>query len=235
MATANPADYHGLSELGSLGPGPRPTCCASTTRAGCGRSGCGRPGGSWPRTGDRRAGAVPATPAPELDARVGAASSRPPPRADLDLAAPPGGRARTIGIGRRFAHDPHARHRPGRPGVGRGAPRRGRAPPSHRPHRAGLGRTASASSGEPSPPPSATTPTTCMVVGAAGASGPAAMAARAWRRLAELGGGQVVVDAGRPGDGRAGPADRRADERPAGPRGGRGLEDAGRGRRKRSG
>jgi len=195
MATANAADYHGMSGLGSLGPGSQADvlCFDSLERM--------RPQRVWQAgrlvaaDGGIVLGAVPSTPAPEW-MHESVRLSRVPAADNLDLGAAPGGRARTIGVvagsltTRTLVTDPadpasgvarlavvERHHRTGRVGLGwvQGF---------------GLERGALASTvGHDAH--------NCMVVGAAGPSGPVAME-RALGRLSELGGGQVVVD----GDGR---------------------------------
>jgi adenine deaminase len=192
LATANPAEYHGMSELGSLAPGYQADMVCFDTLAGFRPSRVYRAGRLVAEGGAVVAGAVGAVPAPEWMRRSVHLDAPPPPGAFV-LAARPGGRARTIGIEsgslttRSLVTDPSdsasavarlavvERHRrTGRVGLGwvQGF---------------GLERGAFASTvGHDAH--------NCMVVGEAGERGPAAMAA-AVARLATLGGGQVVVDA----------------------------------------
>ena len=193
MATANAADYHGMSELGSLGPGSQADvlCFDSLEHM--------RPRWVWQAghlvavDGRTVPGAVPSTPAPEW-MQQSVRLSKVPAADDLDLRAEPGGRARTIGVvaGSLTTHMQVTDPTDPTSGVARLAV----VERHHRTGRIGLGwvqgfgleRGALASTvGHDAH--------NCMVVGAAGAPGPRAMES-AVGRLAELGGGQVVVDEG---------------------------------------
>ncbi len=191
LATANPAEYHGFHELGSLGPGQQADLLAFDRLEGV------RPWRVW-RAGQLVAerstvvpGAVPDMPAPRW-MRASVHLDATPSAADFTLPAPPGAWARTIGIASGSLtttslvtdpSDPSAEvarlavaerhHRTGRIGLGWV-------------HGFGLERGAFASTvGHDAH--------NVMVVGARDAHGPAAKAS-AVRRLAELGGGQVAVD-----------------------------------------
>ncbi|MGO9456304.1 MAG: adenine deaminase [Acidimicrobiales bacterium] len=192
MATANPAEYHGFSELGSLAPGYQADLVCFDELAGFRPSRVFQRGRLVAAGGRAVPGAVGEVPAPAWMRRSVHLESPPAP-GDLELPAPTGARARTIGIEsgslttRSLVTDPSdpgaevarlavvERHRrTGRIGLGWV-------------HGFGLERGAFASTvGHDAH--------NVMVVGDAGAGGPAAMAA-AVGRLAELGGGQVVVDA----------------------------------------
>jgi adenine deaminase len=191
LATANPADYHGFTELGSLAPGYQADVVCFDSLEGFHPSRVWQAGRLVAMGGTVVPGAVPAMPAPRW-MRRSVHLDAPPGAHAFVLAAPPGGRARTIGIEsgslttRSLVTDPSdpsagvarlavvERHRQtGRIGLGWvegfGAVQGAFASTvGHDAHN-------------------------CMVVGEAGDGGPAAMAA-AVARLAELGGGQVVVD-----------------------------------------
>ena len=191
LATANPADYHGFTQLGALAPGYQADVVCFDHLAGFRPSRVWQAGRLVAADGMAVPGAVPSAPAPEW-MRRSVHLDVPPGAAAYDLAAPAGGRARTIGIEsgslttRSLITDPSdpdarvarlavvERHRrTGRIGLGWV-------------HGFGLRRGAFASTvGHDAH--------NCMVVGAADDAGPAAMAA-AVARLAEIGGGQVAVD-----------------------------------------
>ncbi|HVX21842.1 MAG TPA: adenine deaminase [Acidimicrobiales bacterium] len=189
LATANPADYHGFTHLGALAPGYQADVLCFDHLDGFRPSRVWQAGRLVAADGAAVPGAVPAAPAPEWMRRSVHLDVPPGPDA-FDL--PAAGRARTIGIEsgslttRSLVTDPSdpaagvarlavvERHRrTGRIGLGWV-------------HGFGLDRGAFASTvGHDAH--------NCMVVGAADADGPAAMAA-AVARLAEMGGGQVAVD-----------------------------------------
>jgi len=191
MATANPAEYHGFRELGSLGPGFQADMVVFDQLAGFRPSRVFQRGRLVAEGGKVIAGAVDGAPPPDW-MRRSVHLDEPPSAGELTLAAAPGGQARTIGIEsgslttRALVTDPSdpaskvarlavvERHRrTGRVGLGWV-------------HGFGLERGAFASTvGHDAH--------NVMVVGAAAANGPEAMSA-AVARLAELGGGQVVVD-----------------------------------------
>ncbi len=191
MATLNPAEYHGFSELGALGPGYQADILCFDTLAGFLPDRVFQRGRLVAADGRIRDGAVPSTPAPAF-MRRSVHLAVPPPPSSFDIGHRAGSRARTIGIRDGSLNtaslitdpsDPAAevarlavveRHRnTGRIGLGWV-------------HGFGLRRGALASTvGHDAH--------NAMAVGAAGAHGPVAMAA-AVARLAELGGGQVAVD-----------------------------------------
>jgi adenine deaminase len=197
MATINPAEYHGFTELGALGPGYQADVLCFDTLSGFRPSSVFQRGRLVARDGAVVPGAVADHPAPDF-MRRSVHLSTPPTAAAFAFPIHPGARVRTIGIDdgslttaslitdlSDAADDddprgPVARlavverhHRTGRIGLGwvRGF---------------GLTEGALASTvGHDAH--------NCMVVGARDADGPAAMAA-AVARLAEIGGGQVAVD-----------------------------------------
>jgi adenine deaminase len=191
MATLNPAEYHGFTELGALGPGYQADILCFDTLAGFLPTRVFQKGRLVARDGAVVPGAVIDTPAPDF-MRHSVHLAAPPPAASFDIGHRPGTRARTIGIRAGSLStaslvtdpsDPAAnvarlavveRHREtGRIGLGwvQGF---------------GLSRGALASTvGHDAH--------NCMAVGAASDRGPIAMAA-AVGRLAEIGGGQVAVD-----------------------------------------
>ncbi|HEX3946503.1 MAG TPA: adenine deaminase C-terminal domain-containing protein, partial [Acidimicrobiales bacterium] len=191
LATANPAEYHGFTELGALAPGYQADVVCFDRLEGFRPNRVWQAGRLVAADGVAVPGAVPEAPAPEWMCRS-VHLERPPGPAAFTLAAPAGGRARTIGIEsgslttRSIVTDPSdpaagvarlavvERHRrTGRIGLGWV-------------HGFGLRRGAFASTvGHDAH--------NCMVVGSADERGPAAMSA-AVARLAEVGGGQVAVD-----------------------------------------
>jgi adenine deaminase len=191
LATANPAEYHGFSALGSLGPGYQADILCFDTLAGFRPASVYQRGRLVAEGGLALPGAVPDAPAPGW-MRQSVHLPVPPPPAAFALAPPPGGRARVIGVEpgslttRALVADPadpaagvarlavvERHHVTGRIGLGWV-------------HGFGIARGAFASTvGHDAH--------NCMVVGAPSVDGPSAMAA-AVRRLTEMGGGQVVVD-----------------------------------------
>jgi adenine deaminase len=191
MATLNPAEYHGFTELGALGPGYQADILCFDTLTGFLPARVFQKGRLVAEAGTVVPGAVIDTPAPDF-MRRSVHLPTPPPAASFDIGHRPGTRARTIGIRAGSLStaslvtdpsDPAAnvarlavveRHRQtGRIGLGwvQGF---------------GLRRGALASTvGHDAH--------NCMAVGAASDRGPVAMAA-AVARLAEIGGGQVAVD-----------------------------------------
>lgn len=190
LATANPAAYHGFDRLGSLGPGFQADVCAFDELGSWEPARVWQAGRLVAAGGRTLPGAVPAAPAPawmratvHLDPAPGAR--------ELDLAPPPGGRVKAIGMVPGSlttaklvvdAGDPQVdlarlavveRHRrSGRIGLGYASGfglRRGSIASTvgHDAHN-------------------------CMVLGERGPAGPADMAV-ALARLADLGGGQVAV------------------------------------------
>jgi adenine deaminase len=191
MATLNPAEYHGFTELGALGPGYQADILCFDTLAGFRPSLVFQRGRLVAQDGAVSPGAVADTPAPAF-MRESVHLDTPPPASSFDIGAVPGARARTIGIRdgslstASLVCDPTdpasgaarlavvERHRQtGRIGLGWV-------------HGFGLKRGALASTvGHDAH--------NCMALGAAGGAGPRAMAA-AVARLAAIGGGQVAVD-----------------------------------------
>jgi adenine deaminase len=187
MATANPAEYHGFTELGSLGPGHQADIVCFDRLAGFRPRMVWQAGRLVATEGRIVPDAVPSTPPPDWMCR--SVHLDPAPDGD-QFRLRSGSTARVIGIEpgslttRSLVTDPSGpgiarlavveRHRgTGRVGLGWV-------------HGFGLERGALASTvGHDAH--------NVMVVGAADDRGPDAMAA-ATRRLAELGGGQVVVD-----------------------------------------
>ncbi|HWE65121.1 MAG TPA: adenine deaminase [Acidimicrobiales bacterium] len=191
MATLNPAEYHGFTELGALGPGYQADILCFDTLAGFRPSRVFQRGRLVARDGAVVPGAVPDTPPPAF-MRQSVHLPTPPPPSAFDSGHRPGARVRTIGIHEgslttaALITDPSdpallvarlavvERHRQtGRIGLGwvQGF---------------GLSRGALASTvGHDAH--------NCMAVGSSSAQGPVAMAA-AVARLAEIGGGQVAVD-----------------------------------------
>lgn len=193
LATANPAEYHGMTSLGSLGPGYQADIVCFDTLAGFRPSRVWQAGRLVAEGGRVLPGAVPPVPAPAWMLRSVNLDRVPPPSAfDAGVSRA----ARTIGVvegsltTRSLVTDPTE--------AGAGVARLAVVERHRRTGRVGVGwvqgfgleRGALASTvGHDAH--------NCIVVGAAGTGGPAAMSA-AVGRLAELGGGQVVVD----GDGR---------------------------------
>jgi adenine deaminase len=191
MATANPAEYHGFSELGSLGPGYQADVVAFDTVGEMLPASVWRAGQRVATEGSVVSGVVPSTPAPEW-MRHSIKLDSPPLSTAFNLSARRGDRARVIGIEagslstKSLVLDPSdgttkvarlavvERHqRTGRIGLGWV-------------HGFGLNRGAFASTvGHDAH--------NCMVVGDAGPGGPDAMAAAVARVMA-ISGGQVVVD-----------------------------------------
>ncbi|MHB1775976.1 MAG: adenine deaminase [Acidimicrobiales bacterium] len=191
LASTNPAEYHGLTSLGALGPGYQADVLCFDSLDGVRPRLVFRAGRLVASDGRLLDGAVPPAPPPAW--MLGSVHLDPVPAARaFERPAVAGARCRVIGVEpgslttRQLVLDPGAtgsgvarlavveRHRgTGRIGLGWV-------------HGFGLASGALASTvGHDAH--------NCMVVGAAGAAGAAAMAA-AVGRLAELGGGQVVVD-----------------------------------------
>jgi adenine deaminase len=191
MATINPAEYHGFTELGALGPGYQADILCFDTLSGFRPSLVFQRGRLVARGGAVVPGAVADHPAPDF-MRRSVHISTPPPPAAFDVAVRPGDRVRTIGIHdgslttSSLVTDPSAegapvarlavveRHRQtGRIGLG---------------WVQGFGLTHGALASTVGHDAH-----NCMVVGSRSSDGPGAMAA-AVARLAEIGGGQVAVD-----------------------------------------
>ena len=216
MATLNPAEYHGFTELGAArARATRPTSCASTRWRVPPLAGLPARAAWWPRDGAVVPGAVP-----DLRPRTSCAARstsprRPRPRPSTS-ACRPGARARTIGIETGSLTTRSLVTDPSDPASGVRPPGRGRAASGDRPDRAGLGARLRPHSGRAGLDRRPRCP---QLHGRSGAGTPTvrpAMAA-AVARLADArrrpGGGRRR----RPGAGRAGPAHRRPHERPAGP------------------
>jgi len=191
LATLNPAEYHGFTELGALGPGYQADILCFDTLRGFRPSQVYQRGKLVAAHGSVVPGAVPDTPAPAF-MRRSVHLSTPPPAPAFDDGIAPGVRVRTIGIREGSLttsslvtepSDPQAgvarlavverHHETGRIGLGWV-------------HGFGLATGALASTvGHDAH--------NCMVVGSRSSTGPAAMAA-AVARLAAIGGGQVAVD-----------------------------------------
>jgi adenine deaminase len=191
MVTLNPAEYHGFSELGAVGPGYQADILCFDSLAGVRPNRVYRRGQLVALNGAVVPGAIPDTPVPAFMLQS-IHLPTPPSAAAFNFDLSPGTRVRTIGIHEgsltttSLVTDPATagasvarlavveRHREtGRIGLGwvQGF---------------GLARGALASTvGHDAH--------NCMAVGASAPHGPSAMAA-AVARLAELGGGQVVVD-----------------------------------------
>jgi len=191
LATLNPAEYHGFTELGALGPGYQADILCFDTLSGFRPSRVYQRGRLVASGGAVVPGAVTDTPPPEF-MRRSVHLPLPPPAAAFGDAVVGGTRVRTIGVHDGSLttsslvtdpSDPRAgvarlavveRHwQTGRIGLGWV-------------HGFGLAHGALASTvGHDAH--------NCMVVGARSPTGPVAMAA-AVARLAEIGGGQVAVD-----------------------------------------
>jgi adenine deaminase len=199
MATINPAEYHGFTELGALGPGYQADILCFDTLSGFRPSRVFQRGRLVARDGAVLPGAVADHPAPDF-MRQSVHLATPPSAAAFEFSVRPSSLVRTIGIHEgsltttSHLSDPAApageddpfgpvarlavveRHRrTGRIGLG---------------WVQGFGLTHGALASTVGHDAH-----NCMVVGSRSADGPPAMAA-AVARLAEIGGGQVVVDEG---------------------------------------
>jgi adenine deaminase len=191
MATLNPAEYHGFTELGALGPGYQADILCFDTLSGFHPSRVFQRGRLVARDGAVLPGAVASHPAPEF-MRRSVHLHTPPPAAAFDYGVHPGNRVRTIGIRDGSLTTSSLVTDPSDPGA---VVARLAVVERHRETgRIGLGfvqgfgltRGALASTvGHDAH--------NCMAVGSPSAHGPVAMAA-AVARLAEIGGGQVAVD-----------------------------------------
>ena len=114
MATLNPAEYHGFTELGALGPGYQADILCFDALSGFRPSRVFQRGRLVARDGAVVPGAVPSHPAPDFMRRsvhlVDAA-----PGVAFDYGVRPGGRVRTIGIHDGSLTTSLPRHRPIRP------------------------------------------------------------------------------------------------------------------------
>jgi adenine deaminase len=191
MATMNPAEYHGFTELGSLGPGFQADVLCYDTLSGFKPSRVYQRGQLVALDGAVVPGAVPDTPPPDF-MRQSVHLSAPPPASAFEFALRPGGRVRTIGIREGSLNTTSLVTDPADPSSG--VARLAVVERHRQTGRIGLGwvqgfglrHGALASTvGHDAH--------NCMAVGAGSAFGPAAMAA-AVARLAQIGGGQVAVD-----------------------------------------
>ncbi len=191
MTTLNPAEYHGFTELGALGPGYQADILCFDALSGFHPSLVFQRGRLVAREGSLVPGAVASHPAPDF-MRRSVHLSAPPPAEAFDSGVRPGDRVRTIGIHdgslttSSLVTDPSdpavavarlavvERHREtGRIGLGWAQ---------------GFGLTNGALASTVGHDAH-----NCMAVGAPSPHGPVAMAA-AVARLAHIGGGQVAVD-----------------------------------------
>jgi adenine deaminase len=191
MATINPAEYHGFTELGALGPGYQADILCFDTLAGFRPSRVFQRGRLVARDGAAVPGAVPDAAVPDF-MRHSVHLETPPSAASFDYPLRPGARVRTIGIREGSLTTTSLVTDPSDPGAQ--VVRLAVVERHHHTGRIGLGwvqgfgltHGALASTvGHDAH--------NCMAVGAATSHGPAAMAA-AVARLAEIGGGQVAVD-----------------------------------------
>jgi adenine deaminase len=191
LATLNPAEYHGFTELGALGPGYQADILCFDTLSGFRPSRVYQRGRLVARDGAVVPGAVADTPPPDFMRRSVHLSS-PPPAAAFGDAIVAAARVRTIGshdgslTTASLVTDPSDP----RAGVARLA-----VVERHR-HTGRIGLGWVQGFGLASGALASTVghdAHNCMVVGARSSSGPLSMAA-AVARLAEIGGGQVAVD-----------------------------------------
>jgi adenine deaminase len=195
MATANPAAYHGFAALGALAPGYQADICAFS------ELGSWRPDQVWQRGrlvaagGAAVAGAVPSQPVPAWMLTSVHLEQPPGEEAFASLVAVPGRSSRVIGVTAGSLTTASTTADPTDPASG--VARLAVVERHRRTGRVGLGWVHGFGLAD-----GALASTVghdahnCMVVGGAGAAGPADMAV-AVARLAELGGGQVVVRGGR--------------------------------------
>ena len=191
LATLNPAEYHGFTELGALGPGYQADILCFDTLSGFRPSRVFQRGRLVAQDGAVEPGAVVETPAPDF-MRHSVHLASPPPAAAFDIGQGPGTRARTIGVSEGSLSTKSLVTDPSDPAAG--VARLAVVERHRETGRIGLGwvqgfgltRGALASTvGHDAH--------NCMAVGTSTPDGPRAMAA-AVARLAELGGGQVAVD-----------------------------------------
>ena len=198
MATANPAAYHNMWHLGSLGPGYQADLLVFDSLAGWEPSLVLQRGRTVARDGALVAGTIPDTPVPEW-MRGSVHLERPPSATELTIEKrsemPVHGRVRVIGV---TAGSLSTTHLEGDPtDADLDLARIGCVERHRSTGRVGLGyvsgfglqRGAIAST-------VAHDAHNCMVIGGREPDGPASMAV-AIARLAEMGGGQVVVDGDR--------------------------------------
>jgi len=194
LATMNAAEYHNFHHLGQLAPGYQADVLAFDSFADVAPTRVWQRGRLVAADGAVVGDAVPETSAPEWMLASVNLGHRPDP-ADLDLAPPPGGRARVIGVVEAMITTDHLVADVTDPSAD--IARIGVLERHHATGRIGLGwvsgfglvRGAMAST-------VAHDAHNCMVVGARDETGPRDMAV-AVARLAEIGGGQVAVLDGR--------------------------------------
>jgi len=191
LATLNPAEYHGFTELGALGPGYQADILCFDKLSGFQPSRVYQRGRLVARDGAVVPGAVADTPPPDFMRRSVHLSS-PPPAAAFGDPIVAAARVRTIGIHEGSLTTASLVTDPSDPraGVARLA-----VVERHR-HTGRIGLGWVQGFGLASGALASTVghdAHNCMVVGARSSSGPVAMAA-AVARLAEIGGGQVAVD-----------------------------------------
>jgi adenine deaminase len=191
MATINPAEYHGFTELGALGPGYQADILCFDTLSGFRPSRVYQRGRLVACDGSVVPGAVTDAPVPDF-MRRSVHLSTPPGAAAFDYGILPGARVRTIGIREGSLTTSSLVSEPSDPTAG--VARLAVVERHRRTGRIGLGwvhgfgltNGALASTvGHDAH--------NCMVVGSSSPKGPVAMAA-AVARLAAIGGGQVAVD-----------------------------------------
>jgi adenine deaminase len=191
LATINPAEYHGFTELGALGPGYQADILCFDSLAGFRPAAVFQRGRLVARDGSVVPGAVGDAPIPEF-MRRSVHLAVPPSAAAFDYPLRPGGRVRTIGIHEGSLTTTSLITDPSEPGSG--VARLAVVERHRHTGRIGLGWVQGFGLAH-----GALASTVghdahnCMVVGSRSAQGPAAMAA-AVARLAEIGGGQVAVD-----------------------------------------
>jgi adenine deaminase len=191
LATLNPAEYHGFTELGALGPGYQADILCFDTLSGFRPSRVYQRGRLVACDGAVVPGAVADTPPPDFMRRSVHLSSPPPASAFGDPIVAPA-RVRTIGIHEGSLTTASLVTDPSDP---RSAVARLAVVERHR-YTGRIGRGWVQGFGLASGALASTVghdAHNCMVVGARSSSGPVAMAA-AVARLAEIGGGQVAVD-----------------------------------------
>jgi adenine deaminase len=191
MATLNPAEYHGFTELGALGPGYQADILCFDTLSGFRPSRVFQRGRLVAGDGVVVPGAVKDTPPPDF-MRDSVHLPSPPPAAAFGDAVIAGGRVRTIGIHDGSLTTSSLITDPSDPGSD--VARLAVVERHRRTGRIGLGWVQGFGLAH-----GALASTVghdahnCMAIGARSPFGPAAMAA-AVARLAEIGGGQVAVD-----------------------------------------
>jgi adenine deaminase len=191
LATLNPAEYHGFSDLGSLGPGYQADILCFDTLSGFRPAQVYQRGRLVALDGAVVPGAVPDAPVPDF-MRRSVHLATPPGAASFDAGITSGARVRTIGIRDGSLTTASLVTDPSEAGIG--VARLAVVERHHETGRIGLGWVEGFGLGR-----GALASTVghdahnCMAVGANTPHGPAAMAA-AVARLAEIGGGQVAVD-----------------------------------------